>query len=84
MLDLTVVAENLASAGVDAEVIDLRTSSPPDMDTVLSSVKKTGRAVIVHEAVRSFGVGAEVAAPGCISGLSTHKEKPCQPPPPYA
>src|SRR6202012_277400 len=44
------------------EVIDLRTVSPLDMDTVLKSVAKTKRAVIVHEAVRRFGVGAEIAA----------------------
>jgi pyruvate dehydrogenase E1 component beta subunit len=52
----------LAKDGIDCEVIDLRTVAPLDMDTVLSSVKKTGRAVVVHEAVKSFGVGAEVSA----------------------
>ena len=44
------------------EVVDLRTISPMDTDTVLNSVGKTRRAVVVHEAPRSFGVGAEVAA----------------------
>jgi pyruvate dehydrogenase E1 component beta subunit len=48
--------------GVDAEVIDLLTISPLDRDALVSSVKKTGRAVIVHEAPRSFGPGAEIAA----------------------
>jgi acetoin:2,6-dichlorophenolindophenol oxidoreductase subunit beta len=43
-------------------VIDLRTISPWDQETVLESVRKTGRAVVVHEAVRTFGVGAEIAA----------------------
>jgi pyruvate dehydrogenase E1 component beta subunit len=62
MLDIPVVAAKLAKEGIDCEVIDLRTVSPLDMDTVLSSVTKTGRAVVVHEAVRSFGVGAEVSA----------------------
>jgi pyruvate/2-oxoglutarate/acetoin dehydrogenase E1 component len=62
MLDIPVVAEQLAEQGIDCEVIDLRTVSPLDMDTVLTSVKKTGRAVVVHEAVKSFGVGAEVSA----------------------
>jgi acetoin:2,6-dichlorophenolindophenol oxidoreductase subunit beta len=62
MLDIPVVASKLSAEGVDCEVIDLRTVSPLDMDTLLTSVKKTGRAVIVHEAVRSFGVGAEVSA----------------------
>ncbi|MDA4120397.1 MAG: alpha-ketoacid dehydrogenase subunit beta, partial [Thaumarchaeota archaeon] len=47
---------------VSAEVIDLRTVSPLDFPTILSSVQKTGRLVIVHEAPRTLGVGAEVAA----------------------
>jgi len=62
MLDIAIVAEQLAKQGVDCEVIDLRTVSPLDMETVLTSVRRTGRAVIVHEAVRSFGVGAELSA----------------------
>jgi len=62
MMDIPVVAAALAKEDVDCEVIDLRTVSPLDMDTVLTSVKKTGRAVVVHEAVRSFGVGAEMSA----------------------
>ena len=44
------------------EVIDVRTISPLDSSTILTSVKKTGRAIIVHEAARSFGVGAEISA----------------------
>jgi pyruvate dehydrogenase E1 component beta subunit len=62
MLDIPVVAAKLAQEGIDCEIIDLRTVSPLDTDTILSSVKKTGRAVVVHEAVRSFGVGAEVSS----------------------
>lgn len=62
MFDILPVAEQLAKSGIDCEVIDLRCVSPLDMDTVLSSVRKTHRAVVVHEAVRSFGVGAEVSA----------------------
>lgn len=62
MLDIPPVAEKLARDGIDCEVVDLRTVSPLDMETVLDSVKKTGRAVVVHEAVKSFGVGAEVSA----------------------
>jgi pyruvate dehydrogenase E1 component beta subunit len=62
MLDIPVVAETLAKDGIDCEIIDLRTVSPLDMETILNSVKKTRRAVVVHEAVRSFGVGAEVSA----------------------
>lgn len=52
----------LAEKGISVELIDLRTVSPWDKETVLASVRKTGRAVIVHEAVRSFGVGAEIAS----------------------
>jgi pyruvate dehydrogenase E1 component beta subunit len=48
--------------GVAAEVIDLLTVSPLDRETLVGSVKKTGRAVVVHEAPRSFGPGAEIAA----------------------
>jgi pyruvate dehydrogenase E1 component beta subunit len=46
----------------DAEVIDLLTLNPFDAQTILASVRKTGRAVIVHEAARTCGLGAEIAA----------------------
>ncbi len=52
----------LAGAGISAELIDLRTVSPWDKQVVLASVAKTGRALVVHEAVRHFGPGAEIAA----------------------
>lgn len=52
----------LAEAGISAELIDLRTISPWDRDAVLASVEKTGRLVVAHEALRSFGPGAEIAA----------------------
>lgn len=55
-------ADSLAKDGIEAEVIDLRTIAPWDKETVLASVAKTGRAVIVHEAVREFGIGAEIAS----------------------
>lgn len=55
-------AADLAAEGVDAEVVDLRTLVPYDEDTVTASVKKTGRALIVHEAPLTLGFGAEVAA----------------------
>ncbi len=55
-------AEKLSQEGIDAEVIDLRTIKPLDKQTILDSVKKTGRMVIAHEAVKSFGVGSEIAA----------------------
>ncbi len=55
-------AARLAEAGIEAEVIDLRTLKPLDEDTILHSVRKTGRLVMVHEASRLCGVGAEIAA----------------------
>ena len=55
-------AEELAGAGIDAEVIDLRTLKPMDSETIVASVQKTGRAVTVEEGWQQSGVGAEIAA----------------------
>jgi len=55
-------ADRLAEAGTSAEVIDVATLKPLDMDSILTSVAKTGRCVIVQEAPRSAGFGAEIAA----------------------
>jgi pyruvate dehydrogenase E1 component beta subunit len=55
-------AQSLREAGVSVEIIDLRTLSPMDVSTVITSVAKTGRAVVVHEAPRTCGVGAEIVA----------------------
>ncbi|MFO1171245.1 MAG: alpha-ketoacid dehydrogenase subunit beta [Hyphomicrobiaceae bacterium] len=55
-------AAKLAERGVSAEVIDVATIKPFDADTVVASVEKTGRCVIVHEAARTAGFGAEIAA----------------------
>lgn len=55
-------AESLADRGVEAEVIDLRTLRPLDRDTVIASVQRTGRLLVVHEAPMSVGVGSEVVA----------------------
>jgi pyruvate dehydrogenase E1 component beta subunit len=55
-------ADGLAGENISAEVIDLRSLQPWDKAAVLESVAKTNRAVVVHEAVRSFGAGAEIAA----------------------
>lgn len=60
--DCLAVAEAFAGEGVSVEVVDLRTIVPLDRETFLNSVAKTKRAVVVHEAVRSFGVGAEISA----------------------
>ena len=55
-------AETLAADGISAEVIDLRTLKPWDEEAVLASVRKTGRLVVVHEASRTAGFGAAIAA----------------------
>lgn len=60
--DCAAVVDKLAKEGISAELIDLRTVAPFDAQTVLESVARTRRAVIVHEAVKSFGVGAEIAS----------------------
>ena len=55
-------AELLAERGISAEVIDLRSLVPLDVETIVASVNKTGRAVVVHEAPLTAGFGAEIAA----------------------
>jgi acetoin:2,6-dichlorophenolindophenol oxidoreductase subunit beta len=55
-------AERLAADGIEAEVIDPRTLVPLDLETIADSVRRTGRAVVAHEAVRTGGFGAELAA----------------------
>ena len=62
-------AEELDKEGISAEVIDLATIKPMDLETILESVEKTGRLVIVHEAARTCGVGAEVAAGVAEKGI---------------
>lgn len=67
MLHLTLeAAERVAKDGISVEVVDPRTLNPLDQDTILSSVKKTGKALIVHEDNLTLGLGAEIAA--LISG----------------
>ncbi len=55
-------AERVAQEGIDAEVVDLMTLKPVDRDTILASVIKTGKALIVHEDNLTVGYGAEIAA----------------------
>ncbi|HEU4673445.1 MAG TPA: pyruvate dehydrogenase complex E1 component subunit beta [Candidatus Limnocylindrales bacterium] len=80
-------ADLLAADGVEAEVLDLRTISPLDTDAILESVRRTRRAVVAHEAVVPFGVGAEVAATigtGAFDVLAAPVERvgaPFAPPP---
>jgi len=62
-------ADVLGEKGISAEVIDVATIKPLDRATILESVARTGRCVIVHEAARSCGVGAEIAAVLASEGL---------------
>ncbi len=55
-------ADRLADDGISAEVIDLRTLAPLDIETILASVKKTNRAIVLHEASRTGGIGGEISA----------------------
>lgn len=63
MLETSIkAADQLAKDGIEAEIIDLRSLRPLDMDPVLESFKKTNRAVVVEEGWKSYGVGSEVSA----------------------
>jgi pyruvate dehydrogenase E1 component beta subunit len=55
-------AENLDEEGISVEVVDLRTVSPMDEETIVESFKKTGRGAVVHEAPKTGGLGAEITA----------------------
>lgn len=67
--DVLAVADALAEEGIDTEVIDVATLQPLDADTILASVEKTGRLVVVHEAPLTAGYGAEIAARVAEHGL---------------
>jgi pyruvate dehydrogenase E1 component beta subunit len=62
LFEALAAAEQVAAEGVEVEVIDLRTLWPLDLDTVVASVRKTGRVVVVHEAPKSCGFGAELVS----------------------
>jgi 2-oxoisovalerate dehydrogenase E1 component beta subunit len=62
-------ADSLQKAGISAEVIDVATIKPLDINTILASVEKTGRCVIVHEAARTNGVGADISAQIAEQGM---------------
>jgi pyruvate dehydrogenase E1 component beta subunit len=68
-------AETVAGKGVQAEVIDLRTLWPVDIDTIVQSVRRTGRVVVVHEAPKTCGFGAELVALICEKAF-LHLEAP--------
>lgn len=75
LLEAIAAAEEVKEQGIEAEVIDLRTLWPVDTATVVESVKKTGRLVIVHEAARACGLGAEMIAQICEQAF-LHLEAP--------
>jgi pyruvate dehydrogenase E1 component beta subunit len=68
-------AEQLAGEGISAEVIDVRSLTPFDYDTIGESIKKTGRAVIVEEGPKSGGVSAELAA-GIMERFGAYMQAP--------
>ncbi len=69
VLEVLAAADRLATEGIEAEVIDVATLKPLDMSTILASVKRTGRCVIVHEAPLTGGFGGEIAARLADGGL---------------
>ncbi len=71
VVDTVAAAAVLGDEGVSAEVIDVATIKPLDLPTILESVGRTGRCVIVHEAPREVGVGAEIAARLADEGLAS-------------
>lgn len=71
-----IVAEKLQQSGISVEVIDVATIKPLDIDTILSSVEKTGRCVVVHEAALTCGVGAEIIAQVAEKALYSLKAPP--------
>lgn len=77
-------AEQLSEEGIEAEVLDLRTLSPIDEALILSSLRKTGRLVIVHDAVAPFGPGAEVATIAASAGFGSLKAPVTRVAPPFA
>ncbi len=70
------VAERLSREGVEVEVVDPRTLAPLDTATIEASVRKTGRLVVAHEAVKTGGVGAEIAAQVCESPAFDYLQAP--------
>ena len=75
LFEAVAAADEIAQQGVDAEVIDLRTLWPVDADSVVESVKKTGRLVVVHEAAKTCGFGAELISLVCEKAFM-HLEAP--------
>jgi pyruvate/2-oxoglutarate/acetoin dehydrogenase E1 component len=78
VLECLAAAKMLAEQGVEAEVVDLRTLVPLDLETIVESVRRTRRAVVVHDAVQFAGPGAEIVASlqaECFSELAAPIER---------
>ena len=78
LLEALAATEQVRAQGIDCEVIDLRTLWPLDTATVVESVKKTGRLVIVHEAAKACGLGAEMVAQICEKAFLHLEAPPCR------
>jgi pyruvate/2-oxoglutarate/acetoin dehydrogenase E1 component len=77
VLDALEAAEELVKMGIDAEVIDPRTLTPLDRETILSSVRKTGRVIVTHQACRTMGFGAEILAIVGEAGIRAKMKRVC-------
>lgn len=77
-------AEELAEAGMDPELVDLRSLSPLDRTTVLDSVRKTGRLLVVHDSPADYGPGAEIVALAAEEGFEALRARPVRLTPPFA
>src|SRR5262249_26842322 len=75
LLEALAAAEEIKAQGIESEVVDLRTLWPLAIATVVESVKKTGRLVIVHEAAKACGLGAEIVSQICEKAF-LHLEAP--------
>jgi pyruvate dehydrogenase E1 component beta subunit len=69
VLDALEAAEDLSGRGIEAEVVDPRTLNPLDQNTILESVKKTGRLIVVHQACMTGGFGAEIVSRVVEAGI---------------
>ena len=78
MLRSLEAAEQLAQEGIDVEVVDPRSLRPLDTETIVNSIKKTGKVLIVHEAVKTGGFGGELAAVIAESEAFGYLEAPIQ------
>ncbi|HTP51884.1 MAG TPA: alpha-ketoacid dehydrogenase subunit beta [Anaeromyxobacteraceae bacterium] len=71
-------AQGLAGEGIDVEILDLRTITPLDKESIFRSVEKTSRLVVAHEAVKAFGIGAEIVAAVCEELPGRLRAPPCR------